>query len=63
MRGRHVTTAVTLLVLLGILAFGGLVGLRTLLAPLPTGKPSAVATPDCTTWSGRAPWSTPGRSR
>jgi LytR cell envelope-related transcriptional attenuator len=47
-RGRHLTTAVTLVVLLGILAVGGLVGLRTLLAPLPAAKPSAVATPDCT---------------
>jgi hypothetical protein len=47
-RGRHVTTAVTLVVLLGILAVGGLVGIRTLLAPLPSNKSSAVATPDCT---------------
>lgn len=34
MRGRHVTTAVTLLVLLAILAVAGLVGIRSLFAPV-----------------------------
>jgi LytR cell envelope-related transcriptional attenuator len=48
--GRHVTTAVTLLVLLGILAVGGLVGVRTLLAPVPdSGTPTASASPSCAT--------------
>jgi len=48
--GRHVTTAVTLLVLLGILAVAGVIGVKTLLAPVPgNGKPAAQASPACAT--------------
>jgi hypothetical protein len=48
--GRHITTAVTLVVLLGILVAGGLIGVRTLLAPIPdSAKPSADASPTCVT--------------
>ena len=44
MAHRHLTTAVTLLVLVCILALGLLVGVRTLFAPLP-GSDKATATP------------------
>jgi hypothetical protein len=48
-RGRHVTTAVTLVVLLGILVVAGVYGARSLFAPLPGDNPSANASPDCVT--------------
>jgi hypothetical protein len=48
-RGRHLTTAVTLLVLLAILAAGALWGARALFAPLPSAEPSARSTPTCAT--------------
>lgn len=41
MRGRHVTTAVTLIVLVAILLLGGYYGAKSLFAPLPGDKPSA----------------------
>jgi lambda repressor-like predicted transcriptional regulator len=43
---RHVTTAVTLLVLLAILVAGALVGVRSLFAPISDG-PNANPSPDC----------------
>lgn len=43
MRGRHLTTAITLLVLVGILVVGGLYGMKSLFAPLPGDDPSAGA--------------------
>jgi hypothetical protein len=48
-RRRHLTTAVTLLVLVGILIVAGVVGMRSLFAPLPADKPSAAASPGCVT--------------
>ncbi len=51
MRGRHLTTAVTMLILLAILAAGAVVGLRSLFAPLPRGQATAKATPACVTKS------------
>jgi hypothetical protein len=42
-RGRHITTAVTLLVLLGLLAAGAVIGIRSLLAPIPDGKSDAAS--------------------
>jgi hypothetical protein len=48
-RGRHLTTAVTLLVLLAILAAGALWGARALFAPLPTADPSAHTSTKCAT--------------
>jgi hypothetical protein len=53
MRGRHLTTAVTMLVLLAILAAGALWGARALFAPLPSADPTAEASPDCVTRSVR----------
>lgn len=47
MRRRHITTAVTLLVLVGILAAGAVIGIRSLLAPIPDKK--ADAAPSCST--------------
>jgi hypothetical protein len=49
-RARHVTTAVTLLVLIGILVAGGILGLKSLFAPLPAtnntqARPSASCDP------------------
>lgn len=46
MRRRHLTTGVTLLVLVGILAAGAWIGSRSLFAPLPGDDPSA-ATSSC----------------
>lgn len=43
------TTGVTLLVLLGILAIGLVVGARTLFSPLPGSDPTASVSPTCTT--------------
>lgn len=45
MTGRHLTTAVTMLVLVGILVLGVFVGLRELFAPLPGSSGSAEETP------------------
>lgn len=45
MSSRHVTTAVTLLVLVGILALGLYVGFRELFAPLPGGEEPQAAEP------------------
>lgn len=52
MASRHLTTAVTLLVLVGILVLGVVVGVRELLAPLPgsegaSGEPAAEQTESC----------------
>jgi hypothetical protein len=48
--GRHVTTAVTMLVLLAILAVAGVVGVKSLTAPVPdSGKATAKASPTCAT--------------
>jgi hypothetical protein len=50
MRGRHLTTAVTMLVLVGILVLGVVLGVNTLLAPLPgDGSPAAQPSPTCST--------------
>lgn len=49
MRGRHVTTGVTLLILLGILLVAGAYGLHALVAPVP-GKDSSPSA-DCRTTS------------
>ena len=51
MNSRHVTTAVTLLVLVGILALGLFVGFRELFAPLPGAddEPVAAPSPTCET--------------
>lgn len=43
MRGRHVTTGVTLVVLLGILALGAAYGAQALFAPIPDKEPAADA--------------------
>jgi LytR cell envelope-related transcriptional attenuator len=48
-RGRHLTTAVTLVVLLGVLAVGAVVGARTLFAPLPSVKATESPSPSCAT--------------
>lgn len=53
MRGRHLTTAVTLLVLVGILAVAVMLGVRSFFAPLPSDQPSAGRSPDCSTTSVR----------
>ena len=48
MARRHLTTAVTLLVLVGILVLGVLIGVKTLLAPLPgSDKATAAPSPTC----------------
>jgi len=50
MRGRHLTTAVTMLVLIGILVLGVILGVNTLLAPLPgDNSPAAQPSPTCST--------------
>jgi LytR cell envelope-related transcriptional attenuator len=46
-RGRHLTTAVTMLVLLVILVVAAVLGVRSLFAPVPSDKPSATASPTC----------------
>lgn len=51
MRRRHLRTAVTLLVLVAVLVVGALVGIRSLLAPLPGDK--TAVTPSCSTKSLR----------
>ena len=48
MRGRHLTTAVTLLVLTGILVAGALVGSKALFAPMPSDQSRAGDGPSCT---------------
>ena len=48
MRGRHVTTAVTLVVLVALLGVGAVVGLRTLFSPLPPDKGSQASRCDAT---------------
>ena len=52
-RGRHITTAVTLLVLVGILAAGLWFGSRAFLAPLPSDDDAADAEPTCSPRSVR----------
>jgi hypothetical protein len=49
MTSRHLTTAVTMAVLCGILVIGAVVGFNTLFAPLPGAEdePSAAASPTC----------------
>ena len=47
MRGRHITTGITLVVLLGILAVGAVFGAKSLFAPIGSGK--ATPSPTCTT--------------
>ena len=47
MRRRHITTAVTLLVLVGILAAGAVIGIRSLLAPIH--DDTSDAAPSCST--------------
>jgi hypothetical protein len=44
---RHLTTAVTLLVLLGLLALGLLLGVRSLTAPVPSGKKASTGSSSC----------------
>lgn len=48
MTRRHVTTAITLLVLSGILGLGLYVGLNSLFAPIPALGPAAEPSPSCT---------------
>jgi len=48
-RGRHLTTGITLLVLVGILVLGVVLGTQYLLRPLPGSSPTATATPTCST--------------
>jgi hypothetical protein len=49
MARRHLTTAVTLLVLVGILVLGAMLGMKSLFAPLPaTGGATASPSPTCT---------------
>ncbi len=47
MRGRHITTGITLVVLLGILAVGAVIGAKSLFAPIDnnTASPSPTCTP------------------
>ncbi len=49
MRGRHITTAVTLLVLVGLLVLAGMYGVKAMLAPVPSSQPAPSASPDCET--------------
>jgi hypothetical protein len=51
MRRRHITTAITLLVLVGILVLGVVLGVNALFAPLPDNEPSAEPSPTCTVTS------------
>jgi hypothetical protein len=46
-RGRHITTGITLVVLLGILAAGAVIGAKSLFAPI--GSDEATPSPTCTT--------------
>jgi hypothetical protein len=48
MRKRHLTTAITLLVLVGILVLGVVLGVNALFAPLPNETPAATPSPTCT---------------
>lgn len=48
MTGRHLTTAVTLLVLCGLLLLGGVVGVKTMLSPIPGSQPTAGGSPSPT---------------
>jgi hypothetical protein len=46
--GRHLTTVVTLLVMVGILVLGAMIGVKSLFAPLPgDDDPSATPSPSC----------------
>ena len=49
MTSRHLTTAVTMAVLCGLLVIGAVVGFNSLFAPLPGAEdePSAAASPTC----------------
>jgi hypothetical protein len=47
MRGRHVTTAVTLVVLVVILVLGGYYGAKALFAPIPNQSASSKPSPTC----------------
>jgi predicted secreted protein len=50
MTRRHVTTAVTMVVLIGILVLGVVIGVNSLLAPVPSNDtPSASPSPTCVT--------------
>ena len=49
MRGRHLTTAITLVVLVGILLFGAFYGMKSLFAPLPSDNASKAPAAKCTT--------------
>ncbi len=53
MRARHITTGVTLVVLLLILAAGAWVGYRSLVAPVPGDGTTSSATPTCSPQSLR----------
>jgi len=44
---RHLTTAITLLVLLAILGLGAVLGTKSLFAPLPSSAPSPSPSPSC----------------
>lgn len=48
MNRRHLTTAITMLVLCGILALALYVGFNSLFAPLPADEPAAAPSPSCT---------------
>jgi len=48
MRRQHLTTAITLLLLIGILVLGLAVGYKSLVEPIPSGSASSGATPNCT---------------
>jgi hypothetical protein len=45
--GRHLTTGMTLLVLVGLLALGAVIGVKSLTAPLPSDKRSTTSSPSC----------------
>lgn len=48
MHSRHLVTAVTMMVLVGILVVGAVVGAQKLFAPLPETQPVAEPSPSCT---------------
>jgi hypothetical protein len=51
MTRRHLTTAITLIVLVGILVVGVVMGVNALFAPLPGEEPTATPSPTCSTQS------------
>jgi len=53
MTRRHLTTAITMLVLVGILVVGTVMGVNALFAPLPGDDPTASPSPTCSTQSLR----------